>query len=163
VTRRKGDGEAHPFLSPDDGFADFETWEKGNLNLGEGRTPGMSPHEYARSALLPEMQLGQQFGTNPCAFGMVGSTDPRTGLPAVEEDTFRGKLTPMEPNAGRLTNTFISDPGTGLTPMEWEVSSAGHAAVRAVETTRASIFDAMERREVHASTGTRTTVRFFGG
>lgn len=141
VTRRKGDGEAHPFLSPDDGFADFETWEKGNLNLGEGRTPGMRPHEYARSALLPGMQLGQQFGTNPCAFGMVGSTDPRTGLPAVEADNVRGKLAPMK----------------------WEVSSAGHAAVRAVETTRASIFAAMERREVHATTGTRITVRFFGG
>jgi hypothetical protein len=159
----KGDGETHPFLSPNDEFADFETWDKGNLNLSEAKTPEMLRHEYARSALLLGMQLEQEFGTNPYAFGMIGSTDSHTGLAAVEEDNFWGKVTPMEPNAERLTNTFISDPGTGLTLMEWEVSSAGYAAVWAQENTRASIFDAMERREVYATTGTRMTVRFFGG
>jgi hypothetical protein len=163
VTQMKGDGEAHPFLSPNDEFADFETWDKGNLNLSEAKTPEMLRHEYARSALLLGMQLEREFGTNPYAFGMIGSTDSHTGLAAVEEDNFWGKVTPMEPNAERLTNTFISDPGTGLTLMEWEVSSAGYAAVWAQENTRASIFDAMERREVYGTTGTRMTVRFFGG
>jgi hypothetical protein len=94
---------------------------------------------------------------------MIGSTDAHTGLAAVEEDNFWGKVTPMEPNPERLTNTFISDPTTGLSLMEWQVSSAGYAAVWAEENTRASIFDAMERREVYATTGTRMTVRFFGG
>jgi hypothetical protein len=94
---------------------------------------------------------------------MIGSTDAHTGLPAVEEDNFWGKTTPMEPSPERLTNVFISDPGTGLTLMEWQVSSAGYAAVWATENTRAAIFDAMERREVYATTGSRMTVRFFGG
>ncbi|MEM7191265.1 MAG: DUF3604 domain-containing protein, partial [Pseudomonadota bacterium] len=31
VTQIKGDGEAHPFLSPNDEFADYETWDKANL------------------------------------------------------------------------------------------------------------------------------------
>jgi hypothetical protein len=163
VTQMKGTGEAHPFLSPNDEFADFEIWDKGNLNLSEAKTPDMLPAEYARSGLLTGMQLEREFGTNPYAFGMIGSTDAHTGLPAVEEDNFWGKVTPMEPNAERLTKVFLADQGTGLTVMEWEVSSAGYAAVWAQENTRASIFDAMERREVYATTGTRMTVRFFGG
>jgi hypothetical protein len=159
----KGDGEAHPYLSPNDEFADFETWDKGNLNVSEAKTPEMLAHEYARSALLLGLQLEQQFGTNPYQFGMIGSTDAHTGLPAVEEDNFWGKVTPMEPNPERLTNTFLHDANTGLTVMEWEVSSAGYAAVWATENTREAIFDAMERRETYATTGTRMAVRFFGG
>jgi len=163
VTQIKGDGEAHPFLSPNDEFADFETLDLGNLNLTEAKTPEMLPHEYARSGLLEGLQLEQQFGTNPYQFGMIGSTDAHTGLSAVEEDNFWGKVTPMEPNPERLTNVFLSDPTTGLTVMEWQVSSAGYAAVWATENTREAIFDAIERREVYATTGTRMTVRFFGG
>jgi hypothetical protein len=80
VTQMKGDGEAHPFLSPNDEFADFETWDKGNLNVSEAKTPEMLPHEYARSGLLLGMQLEKEFGTNPYQFGMIGSTDSHTGL-----------------------------------------------------------------------------------
>jgi hypothetical protein len=163
ATQMKGDGETHPFLSPNDEFADFETWDQGNLNLSEAKTPDMLQHEYARSALLMGLQLEQEFGTNPYQFGMIGSTDAHTGLAAVEEDNFWGKVTPMEPNPERLTNTFISDANTGLTLMEWQVSSAGYAAVWATENTREAIFDAMERRETYATTGTRMAVRFFGG
>jgi hypothetical protein len=163
VTQMKGDGEAHPFLSPNDEFADFETWDQGNLNLSEAKTPEMLQYEYARSGLQLGLQLEQQFGTNPYQFGMIGSTDAHTGLAAVEEDNFWGKVTPMEPNPERLTNTFISDPNTGLTLMEWQVSSSGYAAVWATENTREAIFDAMERREVYATTGTRIMVRLFGG
>jgi hypothetical protein len=163
VTQMKGDGETHPFLSPNDEFADFETWDKGNLDVSEAKTPEMLPHEYARAALLLGMQLEGEFGTNPYKFGMIGSTDSHTGLSAVEEDNFWGKVTPMEPNPERLTKVFLSNQATGLTVMEWEVSSAGYAAVWAMENTRAAIFDAMERREVYATTGTRMVVRFFGG
>ena len=31
VTQMKGDGEAHPFLSPTDEFADYGTWDKGDI------------------------------------------------------------------------------------------------------------------------------------
>lgn len=163
VTQMKGDGEAHPLLSPNDEFADFETWDKGNLNVSEAKTPEMLPHEYARSGLKLGLQLEQKFGINPFKFGMAGGTDAHTGLAAVEEDNFFGKVTPMEPNPERLSKVFIHDKGTNLTVMEWEVASAGYTAVWAMENTRESIFDAMARRETYATTGPRMFVRFFAG
>ena len=39
VTQIKGDGEAHPFLSPNDEFAGYELWDKGNLNLSVPKKP----------------------------------------------------------------------------------------------------------------------------
>ncbi len=50
VTQMKGDGEAHPALSPNDEFADFETWDKGGFGSGV-HAPDMLPREYAREAL----------------------------------------------------------------------------------------------------------------
>ena len=36
VTQMKGDGEAHPMLSPSDEFADYGTWDKGSFWRGQG-------------------------------------------------------------------------------------------------------------------------------
>ena len=163
VTQMKGDGEAHPFLSPNDEFANFEKWDKGNLDMSEAKKPEMLQHEYARSGLKLGLQMEKQFGVNPFKFGMIGSTDAHTGLAAVEEDNFWGKVAPMEPSAERLTNTFVNNPKTGITVNDRDVVAAGYAAVWATENTRESIFDAMERREVYATTGTRMAVRLFGG
>ena len=41
VTQYKGDGETHPYLSPDDEFADYETWDIGNLDMSEAKEPEM--------------------------------------------------------------------------------------------------------------------------
>jgi hypothetical protein len=163
VTQTKGDGETHPFLSPNDEFADFETWDKGNLDVSEAKRPEMLEFEYARAALKRGLQLEDELGTNPFRFGMAGGTDAHTGLAAVEEDNFFGKVTPMEPNPERLKRAFMSNPVTNLTVMEWEVAAAGYTAVWARENTRESIFDAMKRRETYATTGTRMVVRLFGG
>lgn len=163
VTQTKGDGETHPFLSPNDEFADFETWDKGNLDVSEVKDPGMLQFEYARAALKRGLQLEAEFGTNPFRFGMAAGTDAHTGLPAVEEDNFFGKVSTMEPNPERLTRPFMHNAKTGLTIMEWEVAAAGYTAVWARENTRESIFDAMKRRETYATTGSRMIVRLFGG
>lgn len=163
VTQMKGDGEAHPFLSPNDEFANFEKWDKGNLDMSEAKKPEMLEHEYARSGLKLGLQMEKKFGVNPFKFGMIGSTDAHTGLAAVEEDNFWGKVAPMEPNPDRLTNTFVNNPKTGIVVNDRDVVAAGYAAVWATENTREAIFDAMERREVYATTGTRMAVRLFGG
>ncbi len=163
VTQTKGDGEAHPFLSPNDEFANFERWDKGNLIVSEAKKPEMLQFEYAREALKNGLSLETKLGVNPYKFGMVGSTDSHTGLSTADEDNFFGKVAIGEPSEHRLRKAFLNDPGTGITIMDWEVSASGYAAVWATENTREAIFDAMERRETYATTGPRMIVRFFGG
>lgn len=163
VTQTKGTGEAHPFLSPNDEFANFEIWDKGNLDATVPKTKEMLEFEYARSALKNGLVLEEKLGTNPYKFGLIGSTDAHTGLAAIEEENFFGKTAPQEPSPERLTKAFVKDAKTGITIMDWEVSASGYAAVWATENTRQAIFDAMERRETYATTGTRMIVRFFGG
>jgi hypothetical protein len=161
ATQIKGDGESHPFLSPNDEFANFERWDKGNLDLSELKKPEMLEFEYARSALKNGLKLESELGANPYKFGMVGSTDSHTGLTAVEEDNFFGKTSASEPSPTRATHPFVKTEKAVI--MAWETSASGYAAVWASENTREAIFDAMQRRETYATTGPRMAVRFFGG
>lgn len=163
VTQTKGTGEAHPFLSPNDEFANFEIWDKGNLDGSVPKTKDMLAFEYARAGLKLGLKLEQALGVNPYKFGMIGSSDAHTGLAAMEEENFFGKTTPQEPSPERMTKTFFDDPKTGVKVMDWEVSASGYAAVWATDNTREALFDAMERREAYATTGPRMLVRFFGG
>lgn len=161
VTQIKGDGETHPFLSPNDEFANFERWDKGNLDLSEPKTPDMLQREYARSGLQLGLKIEAETGVNPYKFGMVGSTDSHTGLAAVEEDNYFGKTSAMEPSAERTSRVFAK--GKAGSIFEWETSASGYAAVWATDNTREALFDAMERRETYATTGSRMLVRFFAG
>lgn len=163
VTQTKGTGEAHPYLSPNDEFANFEIWDKANLDGSVPKKKEMLEFEYARSAYKNGLKLEQLLGINPYKFGLVAGSDAHTGLTAMEEDNFFGKTTPQEPSPERLTKAFIHDEKTGVTVMDWEVGAAGYAAVWATENTRTAIWDAMERRETYGTTGTRMMVRFFGG
>ena len=163
ATQTKGDGETHPLLSPNDEFANFERWDKGNLDGSVAKTPDMLEYEYTRSALKLGLRLDQKLGANPYKFGLIGSSDAHTGLAAMAEENFFGKTTPQEPSPERMTATFMDNMQTGVKIMDWEVSSSGYAAVWATENTREAIFDAMERRETYATTGSRLIVRFFGG
>lgn len=161
VTQTKGTGETHPNLSPNDEFADFEIWDKGNLTMTAPKTPEMLPQEYARAALLSGLALETRLGTNPYKFGLVGSTDSHLGFSSFEEDNFFGKTVSMEPGPERIAKPFVKTPVGTIN--EWEVGASGLAVVWATENTRASIFDALERKETYATTGSRITVRFFGG
>jgi hypothetical protein len=163
ATQTKGTGEAHPLLSPNDEFAAFEIWDKGNLDGSVPKKQEMLEFEYVRSALKNGLKLEQTLGANPYKFGLVGSSDAHTGLSAMEEDNFFGKTTPQEPSPHRMAATFINNAQSGVKVMDWEVGSSGYAAVWAKENTRASLWDAMQRRETYATTGPRMVVRFFGG
>ena len=161
VTQIKGDGETHPFLSPNDEFANYETLDKGNLDLTQHKENEMLQREYAREALKVGLLLEEKLGTNPYKFGMVGATDSHTGLSTGEEENFFGKSTSAEPSATRVSLPFVS---SQLGASEgYELAAAGYQAVWASENTREAIFDAMERRETYATTGPRMMVRFFGG
>jgi hypothetical protein len=163
VTQQKGDGEAHPFMSPDDEFADFETVDMGNINGKVAKTNEMLPKEYARSALLEGLRQEDKLGVNPFKFGMVGSTDNHTALPTSREENNFGKAYIAEPSAHRYEDVLIQGESPELSLELVDVGASGLAAVWARENTRESIWDAMARKEVYATTGTRIKVRVFAG
>ena len=190
VTQIKGDGETHPLNSPLDEFADYETFALETLlgteerlkrvardelsnaadysswfakHAGEKNFDWARPYEYARSALKLGLQQKAKLGVNPFKFGMIGSTDSHTSLATADENNFWGKmpwvLREYQPSKERLSNLFEKYSGVNnLTH-----SAAGYAAIWAEENTRESLFAAMKRKEVYASTGPRINVRFFGG
>ena len=166
ITQMKGDGEAHPALSPNDEFADFETWDKGSFG-SQPHTPDMLPREYAREALKRGLKYEEQLGANPFKFGVVGSTDAHTALATTTEDNFFGKITPLEPSARPerfnevITGRLASNPA--VQQLAWQTSASGLAAVWATDNTREALWDAMARKEVYATTGTRLIVRIFAG
>jgi hypothetical protein len=161
VTQIKGDGEAHPLLSPDDRFADYESWDLGDF-AGVPKTDQMIPFEYAREALKNGLALDSAYGANPYKFGMIGSTDSHTSLATAAEDNFYGKHSAgMEPQPDRWKDA-VGGRGEFTVP-GFMMAASGYAAVWATENTREGIWDAIQRKEVYATTGSRMTVRFFGG
>lgn len=179
VTQLKGDGETHPLLSPDDEFADFGTWDKGNLAGTALKESGMLRYEYGRSALQLGLRLQQSTGSNPYQFGMIGSTDSHDSLSTGEEDNFWGGAVHFAPGQpmrltgpvmayrkpGDYSGPIVSGPidADAVVVQSWELLASGYAAVWATDNTRDALFDAMKRREVYATTGPRMTVRFFSG
>lgn len=156
MTQIKGDSETHPSLSPGDPFAGFEPFE---FYLQQEPEPFRAAvGDFIRPALGRGLQLGQREGANPYQFGVIGSTDAHTGLSSSEEENFWGKMAydsiPENKSGGALEGTR----STG-----WDMSAAGMAAVWATENTRQGIFDAMQRREVYATTGPRIALRLFAG
>jgi len=167
VTQMKGDSEAHPLLSPNDEFADFETWDRGSFGAAKDRD--MLPREYAREAFKRGLQYEGTLGINPFKFGLVGSTDSHTSLATTTEDNFFGKISAVEPTGEphrfeEMITGYLPDPeGRDYTIRAYRTSASGLAAVWARENTRAAIWDAMKRKEVYATTGTRLRVRVFAG
>jgi hypothetical protein len=172
IVQTKGNSETHPSLSPNDEFAgDMGVigWEYGNLTLTDGPlTKEMLPTNYLRSGLLRGMEHEAKLGANPFKFGFVGSTDVHNSLTAIEEDNFFGKLPIQEPSPTRWehkskASSWDAKLGPEKARYTWHYLAAGYAAVWATENTRESLWDAMKRREVYATSGTRMTLRFFGG
>jgi hypothetical protein len=167
ITQIKGDGEAHPLLSPNDEFADYGTWDKGSFGP-EPKTPEMLPREYAREAFKRGMAYEARLGVNPFKFGVVGSTDSHTGLSTAEEDNFFGKVAMVEPTDDpvrfdeAITGRFTPDDPTDDIVHAQGLAS-GLAAAWARENTREAIWDALKRKEVYATTGSRIRVRVFAG
>ncbi len=156
ITQIKGDSETHALFSPDDEFADFETYE--HYITQEYMEYNPQKADYVRSGLKTGLELEQKVGVNPYKFGLIGSTDSHTGLASAEESNFWGKLatdsTPETKTSGRIGRSKV----TG-----WSMSASGLAAVWAKDNTREEIFAAFKRKEVYATTGSRIAVRMFAG
>ena len=160
VTQIKGDSETDPILSPNDDFADFEPFRHAidteAIQSGAGPAP-VDPGDFARSALKRGLEIDAKVGANPYKFGMIGSTDSHTGMSSTEEDNFWGK-TAFDSTPKNTFATYLDIKGFGA-----DMSAAGLAGVWSEENTRESLFEAIRRKEVYASTGPRIRMRFFGG
>jgi hypothetical protein len=163
ITQVKGDGETHPYLSPEDEFADFERWDVSNLDGSAPKTKDMLKYEYARSALLTGLQVEAKVGVNPYDFGFNGTTDSHTGLASTGEENFFGKFAGTEPGPNRMVGEVIPAADPKLRIITAQESASGLTGVWARENTRSEIFDALTRKEVYATTGTRMRVRLFAG
>jgi hypothetical protein len=161
VTQYKGTSEAHPSISPNDEFANFEIWDKGNLGIQILKKPEMLKTEYIREALKDGLKFEQELGVNPFKYGLAGGTDAHTGLSAPEESNTWGKFKTVEPSKDRWNETSSKNGNEVI--KGWEYSGSGWTGVWATSNTREAIWDAMQRRETYATTGPRITVRFFGG
>ena len=157
ITQIKGDSETHPVLSPDDPFADFETYPYYIQREWTNYVPQAG--DYIRSALKTGLSLEAGIGINPYQFGVIGSTDAHTALPSAEENNFHGKMA-ADSIPSRKDGGWSNDArGT----FGWGMSASGLAAVWATENSREAIIAAMRRREVYATSGPRIAVRTFGG
>ena len=156
ITQIKGDSETHPDLSPDDPFADFETYPYYIQKYSSEYT--VSSGDYLRQGLMRGLSIEQSAGVNPYQFGLIGSTDSHTAMASAEEDNFMGKLATDSIPANK-SGAWRGDSG----PDGWAMSASGLAAVWAEENTREGILEALRRREVYATTGPRIGVQFYGG
>ncbi len=164
VTQIKGDSETHPKLSPNDEFADYARWDDTNLLGRRLKEDWMLQFEYARSALKLGLRLDAELGANPFKFGLVGSTDSHTSVSAIAEENFMGKASLHEPSATRHKTVLIKSPlNDRYTKVGWQEIGSGLAAIWSNDNSRAALFDAIRRKETYATTGSRMTVRFFGG
>ncbi len=154
ITQIKGDSETHEALSPKDEFAKFETY---GWYMQRGYEPYQAmAGDYLRSALLRGLAIEDKQGVNPYQLGFIGSTDSHTALSSAKEGDFLGKhanqSTPE--TKGRPAD---SDPDAS----GWSMSASGRAAVWAESNSRDAIIDALRRREVYATTGTRIALQVF--
>lgn len=163
MSQIKGDEETHPFLSPDDEFADFENWDTSNIMGTVPKKPEMLQYEYARSALKTGLKLGKKLGVNPYKFGMYATTDTHTALATTREENYFGKYQHTEPSPDRHNREVIPADDPALRILTSQEQAAGLVAVWARENTRGDIFDSMRRKEVYGTTGTRIRVRVFAG
>jgi hypothetical protein len=163
ISQIKGDGETHPLLSPEDEFADYETWDVSNIDGSSAKEDWMLKYEYGRSALKVGLELGKELGANPYKFGITAASDTHTALATTREENYFGKYAQTEPSPKRHGREVIPADDPAFRVMTSQEVASGLTAVWARENTREALFDAMKRKEVYATTGTRIRVRVFGG
>jgi hypothetical protein len=155
IHQTKGNSEAHPWLSPNDEFADFEPFPS-LISLG---TPSAIKGGYYRQGLITGMKLENKLGYNPYKMGLVGGADVHSGYQGNEEWDWKGAHGAMDDTPKKRLNPVPNATGEN----GYTVSSAGTTAVWATENTREGIWNGMMSKETYGTTGTLIRLRFFGG
>lgn len=169
----KGDSEcryspAHPLdwqpgaATPDEVCA-FEDMRYATLAAGilvdpDGRSIPAS--SYVRNALKDGLKYQRESPEkiNPFKLGFVGSLDNHNGTPTSTEIDYS--------KFGAHGSISFGADGQMQNPsnfLGFETNGGGLTVAWAEENSRDSIFEAMQRRETYATSGTRPIVRFFGG
>jgi hypothetical protein len=155
IHQTKGNSEAHPWLSPNDEFANFEPFPS-LISLG---TPSQIKGGFYRQGLVEGMKLESEVGHNPYKMGVVAGADVHSGYQGNEEWDWKGAHGALDDTPQKRLNPVPNATGeNGFT-----VSSAGATAVWAEENTRAGIWNGMKSKETYGTTGTLIRLRFFGG
>lgn len=153
----KGNSECSSAFGANDEECDFEQFfppcEEGQTTLC------ITPTSMIRDGLHKGLVLEDELGVNPLAFGLIGSTDTHNSNPGdTEEWDYRGASGfNSSPARKRLAG------GRGGNRTSLQRNPGGLAAVWAEENTREALFDAMKRKEVYATSGTRIKLRAFAG
>lgn len=179
ITQIKGTSEAHPSLSPNDEWANFELYE-----TFIGSAAKSSPHigDYARTALARGLGLEDAKGFNPFKFGFIGSSDTHIAAGPYMEKHFTGKF-PQDGSSAEARHSIppggektwdeaesaagVDTPKGILKPSMRRLLAASHysasglAGVWADENTREAIFDAIRRKETFGTSGPRMRARMF--
>jgi len=155
IIQTKGSSDTHPYLSPNDEFADFELFNN-MINVAQ---PSQLRNGFFRQALADGMALEDKLGTNPFKYGLVAGADVHSGYSGNEEWGWNGAHGATDDTPAKRLKPGISpsgEPGS-------VVGSAGTTAIWAEENTRASLFDGMKSKETYGTSGTLIRLRFFGG
>jgi hypothetical protein len=159
IKQIKGQSETHPLLSPNDEFASYEIL---SALLGMPATVGRVDRiqgSYGRQALKDGLTMQDVRGYNPYKFGMAGGSDSHnTGSP-YRQDNFYGGHAQID---GTVERRMAGVLAFGTIDVRLE-NPGGLTGVWAEENTRASIWDAMYRKETFGVSGPHIKVRFFGG
>jgi Protein of unknown function (DUF3604) len=160
IKQIKGQSETHPLLSPNDEFAGYELFQDGLL--GQPATDGRINHiqgSFARQAYKDGITMQDVRGYNPYKFGMAGGSDSHnTGSP-YRQNNFYGGHAQIDGTVDRRMAGVLA---FGTLDVRYE-NPGGLTGVWAEENTRASLFDAMYRKETFGVSGPHIKVRFFGG
>ncbi len=159
IKQGKGQSETHPLLSPNDEFAGYELYQ---AILGLPADVGRVDHitgSYGRQALKDGITMQDVRGYNPYKFGMAGGSDSHnTGSP-YRQDNFYGLHADAD---GSVERRFAGVLIGGTMDVRLE-NPGGLTGVWAEENTRASLWDAMYRKETFGVSGPHIKARFFGG
>ena len=159
IKQVKGQSETHPLLSPTDEFSNYEIFS-GLLGLppDSGRIDRIQG-SFARQALKDGLTMLDVQGYNPYKFGFGAASDSHnTGSPYRQSNFYGAHVAFDDTVQKRMAGAMLG----GTTDVRLE-NPAGLTGVWAEENTRASLFDAMYRKETFGVSGPHIKVRFFGG
>jgi len=159
IKQGKGQSETHPLLSPNDEFASYELYQTIlGLPANVGRIDRIHG-SYGRQALKDGIAMQDQRDFNPYKFGMAGGSDAHNSASSYRQDNFFGMHGDTD---GTVDRRFAGVLIGGTMDVRLE-NPGGLTGVWAEENTRASIWDAMYRKETFGVSGPRMKVRLFGG